>query len=275
MIDKSNYTNTKIPEELEFVVHRAVSEGRRRKSRFKTVGIKTAKTAAIAAVLTAVLTNLSPTFAKAAYEVPVIGDLCRIVTLREYHFEDEIKYIDVAIPKIENTGKSELEKRINLEIQSKINDCVEYNKEIAQEYYDAFIATGGSPDEFIPIKITVDYSVKCSNENYVSFVISQHETAFNAYYENFYYNIDLESGRLITLKDWLGNDYKQIASRSIENTIESWSEEQKAALWDNISFENLINENTDFYINENGKAVIVFSKYEIANGAAGAVEFII
>lgn len=34
-----------------------------------------------------------------------------------------------------------------------------------------------------------------------------------------------------------------------------------------------ISENTKFYMNEAGNPVIVFDKYEIAPGSAGAVEF--
>ena len=221
------------------------------------------------------LLNISPTVAHAAYQIPVIGDLCRIVTFREYHFEDDIKYIDAKIPQIENTGKSDLEKKVNLEIQKKINDCIAENEEMAKGYYEAFIETGGKPEDFTPIGITVDYEIKCINEKYASFVISQYETAFNAYNHEIYYNIDLESGRIFTLKDWFGDDYKEIVSASIENTISEWSDEQKEMLWDNLSIKDLISENTDFYLNQNNQIVVVFERYEAAYGAAGSLEFII
>ncbi|MCI9176580.1 MAG: DUF4163 domain-containing protein [Lachnospiraceae bacterium] len=106
--------------------------------------------------------------------------------------------INAKIPKIENTGKSDLEKRVNLEIQRKINDCIEENKEVAKGYFEAFIETGGKPEEFTPVGITVDYKIMCSNDRYVSFVISQYETAFHAYNHDYYYNIDMGSGRIIT-----------------------------------------------------------------------------
>lgn len=37
----------------------------------------------------------------------------------------------------------------------------------------------------------------------------------------------------------------------------------------------MIHENTNFYINEDGLAVVVFEKYEIAAGVAGTLEFAI
>lgn len=277
MIDKSDYRNIDIPNELDAVVNGAILEGKRlnRNNRIISVFKKIGATAAVFAVSFIALLNVSPTVAHAAYQIPVIGDLCRIVTFREYHFEDDIKYIDAKIPQIENTGKSDLEKRVNFEIQKKINDCIAENEEVARGYYEAFIETGGKPEDFIPVGITVDYDIKCINEKYVSFVISQYETAFKAYNHEFYYNLDLESGRNLTLKDWYGNDYKKIVAESIENTIAGWTNEQKEVLWDDIAIIDLISENTDFYINQDNQIVVVFAQYEAAYGAAGTLEFTI
>lgn len=121
--------------------------------------------------------------------------------------------------------------------------------------------------------ITVDYEVKFVDEDYVSFVIFQYETRFSAYHYDYYYNIDIESGRILTLRDWLGDDYRQIAAGSIEETIAGWDEEQKALLWEDLSVIDLISENTNFYLNADGDAVVVFDKYEAAVGAAGVLEF--
>lgn len=277
MIDRSDYRNIEIPDELDVVVNGAILEGKRLRRKNKVVGVfkRIGATAAAFVFVFIALLNISPTVARAAYQIRVIGDLCRIVTFREYHFEDDIKYIDAKIPKIENTGKSDLEKRINLEIQKKINDCIVENEEVAKDYYEAFIETGGKPEDFTPIGITVDYEIKCVNEEYVSFVISQYETAFNAYNHEIYYNIDLESGRIFTLKDWLGNDYKQIVAESIEKTIDGWTDEQREMLWEDISIIDLISENTDFYIDQSNRIVVVFARYEAACGAAGKLEFII
>ena len=277
MIDKSEYRNIEIPDELDMVVNSAILEGKRLHRKNKVINIfkKMGATAAVFVFGFIALLNISPTVAHAAYQIPVIGDLCRIVTFREYHFEDDIKYIDAKIPQIENTGKSDLEKKVNLEIQKKINDCIAENEEMAKGYYEAFIETGGKPEDFTPIGITVDYEIKCINEKYASSVISQYETAFNAYNHEIYYNIDLESGRIFTLKDWFGDDYKEIVSASIENTISEWSDEQKEMLWDNLSIKDLISENTDFYLNQNNQIVVVFERYEAAYGAAGSLEFII
>ena len=268
------YQNTEIPEELSAVVCDAVEESKER-GRF-TLGraIKyTVNTAAAVLLFFGILLNVSPTVAQAACEIPGFGDFCRFLIVRDYEFQDELKYIDAEIPAIADSGNSELEERVNLEIRKIMDQELADSEARAQEYYDAFVQTGGNPEEFVPLGITVDYEIKMMTEKYVSFIVSKYETRSSAYYTRLFYNIDMESGRILTLKDCLGNDYKQIAAQSIENTISGWSEEQKALLWDDNDFEKLITENTDFYIDENESVVVVFSKYEVAVGAAGTLEF--
>lgn len=277
MIDRRAYDNIEIPDNLDEVVRGAIAEGmaRRRRNRIVTLFKKTGSIAAVFFLCVVTALNLSPTFAAAACEIPVVGDLCRVFLFREYHMEDEIKYIDAKIPQIENTGKTELEDRVNLEIQKVMYDCLTASEERAKEYYDAFVETGGDPKDFVPVGITIDYETKYISQEYVSFVVSQYETRFDAYNCDLYYNIDLDSGRIITLKDWFGSDYRQIVSESIEATIAGWSEEQRGILWDDLSIIDLISENTNFYFNQDGQVVVVFEKYEAAYGAAGDLEFTI
>lgn len=277
MMDRKGYEQIQIPAELDEMVQEAITEGLSARSR-RTVASVSKRAGLIAAVLLLCmvsLLNLSPVFASAACELPVVGGLCRVLLFREYHTQDNIKYIDAEIPQIENTGKTELETRVNLEIQEAINACLQESEARAQEYFDSFVATGGDPKQFTPLGITVDYEVKHISPQYVSFVVRQYETAFSAYNQYFYYNLDLETGRELTLRDWLGNDYRQIAAENIEKTIAGWSKEQRSLLWDDLSVIDLISENTDFYLNESGQAVVVIGKYEAARGSAGQLEFVI
>lgn len=275
MIDHSQYDNIQIPQELSSVVEDAISCGLgtqpRRRHLWRAVAcIPTAMAACLVLLL-----NLSPTFADGACSLPVVGDVCRIFVFREYHTQDEIKYIDAVIPQIENTGKSELEQRVNLYIQQLIQNCLDESEARAKEYYDAYVATGGDPTEFHPIGITVDYEVKYLTSQYVSLHIYHYESAFAAYQTDYYYTLDLESEKMLTLKDWFGNDYQQIVADSIRRTISTWSAEEQRELWTDITLEDLITEQRSFYLNEDGQAVVVFDKYELACGAAGRPEFVI
>ena len=275
MVDHSLYDNMEIPEELSSVVEDALALGsKRKKQRFPLWKAVSCLPVAAAACLLLLL-NLSPSFAQGACSLPVVGNVCRIFVFREYHTQDEIKYIDAVIPQIENTGKTQLEQRVNLYIQQLIQNCLDESEARAKEYYDAFVATGGDPADFHPIGITIDYEVTYLTSQYVSLHIYHYETAIAAYQTDYYYTLDLESEKILTLKDWFGNDYKQIVADSIRRTILTWSAEEQRELWTDINLEDLITENRSFYLNEDGQAVVVFDKYELACGAAGRPEFVI
>ena len=277
MMDKKNYEQMPIPEELDEVVQGAINEGLTRRRRHGAASIlkRAGSIAAVLALCAVAMLNLSPAFASAACELPVVGGLCRVFLFREYHAQDEIKYVDAQIPQIENTGKTELEARVNLEIQKVVSACLEESEARARDYYDAFIQTGGAPEDFLPMGITVDYEIHHISPQYVSFTVREYETAFRVYNQYFYYNLDLDTGRDLTLRDWFGNDYRQIVADSMEQTLAGWSEERRAMLWDDLSLIELISENTDFYLNQDGQAVVVIERYKAACGAAGQLEFVI
>lgn len=277
MIDKRSYEQIRIPGELGEVVQGAIAEGLSCRRKHRTVSIlkRAASLAAVLLLCTVTMLNLSPAFASAACELPVVGGLCRVFLFREYHAQDEIKYVDAQIPQIENTGKTELEARVNLEIQKVVSACLEECEARARDYYDAFIQTGGDPKDFLPMGITVDYEIHHISPQYVSFTVREYETAFRVYNQYFYYNLDLDTGRDLTLRDWFGSDYRQIVADSMERTIAGWSEERRAMLWDDLSLIDLISEDTDFYLDQDGQAVVVIERYEAACGAAGRLEFTI
>ena len=99
---KQDYESIPIPEELNDRVQAGIRQGREahgRKARRPL--LRTAGTcAACLAVLVGAL-NLSPTFAAAASDVPVLGGLFQVLTVRSYDtVRDGIDY-DVSVPEVE------------------------------------------------------------------------------------------------------------------------------------------------------------------------------
>lgn len=274
-MNKSKYDKLEIPKELSSVVSNAIEIGLKEEKERNVIYKKVIGIAAVIIMTFVLPLNIVPSYAKAVQQIPIIGELAKIFTFKEYHFEDDIKYVDVKIPKFVYDGKTDLEKRVNQEISKIINEEVENAENNAKEYYEAFVQTGGNPEDFIPIGINVDYEIKNITEDVVSFVITKNETFASVYFVEYFYNIDMETGRNLTLKDWLGNDYKEKVVQNMKNTISSWSQEQKQLLFEDVNIEDLIDENTNFYINEQNQVVVVFEKYEVAAGAAGRLEFLI
>ncbi len=215
------------------------------------------------------------------YEVPVLGNIARVFTFREFVIDDKDSYIEVRMPALETKGNTELEQRINYEIREKIDGILKEQEQRAEEYYRAFIETGGKEEDFHKVLVNIDYKVTCSNEDIVSFYITKSETLASAYQEQFYYNIDLKTGKDISLSDMLGPGYMEIANRSVKQQIEQRMAEDENMMYfgygddtDMLAgrFES-IDPDQEFYINSQGHVVIAFEKYAIAPGYMGIQEF--
>lgn len=268
------YKSIKIPSKLESCVKEAISNKTKKYYSFR--GLKYAmSTVACTFVAFIFFVNVNPSFAQQMYDIPVIGDIAKVFTVKEYHENDDLKLINAKIPAIQNTGNTDLEQRINYEIMTKMNDALKEAEDRAAEYKDAVIATGGEEKDYVPVNIQVDYEIKYSGDDIISFVIYKSETLASAYTETFFYNIDIETGKNLNLKDLLGENYKDIVNEAIYNEIEERSKDSDNSYFtaDEGGFAGITDEFQDFYINSSGKIVIVFPKYAIAPGYMGVQEF--
>lgn len=283
---KERYDNIVIPEELNIRVQQEIQKSRKQQEekvravsshRFRKVIRSMEAMAAAACVLFTAALNTSPVFAKEVGELPVIGGLARVLTFRSYETEKNDIAVSVEIPTIEmiaeDTGITV--DGINREILDCCNQYAEEAVKRAEEYRTAFLETGGTTEEWAAhnIKITVGYEIKQQSGDYLSFVVRGSENWTNVYSESKYYNLDLSTGEIVTLKDMLGSDYVELADRSIREQI---AERENAG---EIFFKKEeggfagISEDVKFYINGNNRPVIVFEKYEIAPGSSGEIEF--
>ena len=282
---KERYDDIVIPAELNERIQQEIMKSRKQQAQKHAVGQRyglkrairgMAAAAAVCILFTAAL-NTSPVFAKEAAELPIIGGVARILTFRSYETEKKDIAVSVEIPTIEmiaeDTGITV--DAINQEI---LNQCSRYADDAvlrAEEYRDAFLETGGTLDEWAEhnIKITVGYEIKQQNDDYLSFVVSGTENWTNAYSESKYYNLDLNTGKTVTLKDMLGSDYVELANKSIREQIAKRQNVGETFFTAEEGGFTGISEDVRFYINENNRPVIVFEKYEIAPGASGKIEF--
>lgn len=272
---RARYEAAPVPEELNFAVAAAVRAGGRERKRRRVVRRSLATLASCCACFV-LLVNVSPVFARAVYEMPVLGSLARVVTVTQYAIEDKDHLIDVRLPALENTGNTDLEQRINLEIQTRINGVLAEAEDRARQTREAYMATGGTEEDFIPIIISVDYEIKCQNERCLSFILTKTETIASAYTEIYCYNIDLETGKELTLQDVLGPGYREIANAAVRTEIDRRIREEGAGYFDGTDGVEGFQSVTDgqlFYINGAGNPVVLFEKYEIAPGYMGTQEF--
>jgi len=270
---RMDYEAIPIPQELDDRVREGIRQGRRNylKKRFQRYA---ARAAACFAVLTAML-NLSPTIALAAAEVPVLGGLFQILTVRDFHtVEDGIRY-DVSVPGA--VAEGELARQVNALIQEKVDAHLAQAQQDWDDYRDTFFANGGTEEEWgnREMDVTVDYSIKSQTYSRVSFAVTLGEGWVAAREESYYYNLDLAEDRPITLRELLGENWVERCNDAILAGIEAAQDEEGFSYFfspDEGGF-TTVDENTAFYIRGDGVPVVVFPQYSIAAGAAGSPEF--
>lgn len=217
------------------------------------------------------LVNASPAFARAVSDVPVLGGLARVVTVTEYHIDERERLIDVRLPRPgAGPGTPTWSSALTWPFRPASTRCFRRPRTGAGHPRRPMWPPAVREEDFIPVMIDVDYEIKCQNDHYLSFVLTETETRANAYTELYTYNIDLQAGRELTLRDMLGPDYKELANEAVRAGIAA----QEAESPDNIYFHGeegvegfpSIADDQRFYINEAGNPVLIFEKYEIAPG---------
>lgn len=273
-----------IPVELNDVVQKAIKQAEKRKkgkriSMKKNILYKCGVAVAAVFIITIAGVNTNEAFAKGLQEIPVIGMVAKVFTFHAYETNDNDKKVKVEIPAVQQDEASKDDKFItdvNAEIKKVCDTYVKEAEKRVAEYKEAFIATGGTEEEFAEknIKINVDYNIMNQTDDYLSFVVYASENWVSGYAETVYYNLDLKNNVYVTLKDMLGEDYINIANNSIKEQIKKLEEDKNNVFFSSnkggfVSIDN----STNFYINEVGNPVIVFEKYEIAPGSMGSLEF--
>ena len=307
---KDTYNRIEIPAELNNVVNDAIAsvdkeaakrnaEERRMAEKKNGNVVKLFRYAACtAAGLLAALTigvNTSESFAMEAGQLPVIGGLAKVLTVRSWHTaEGDFEY-NVEVPEIISVKEEQAFAEVGLEaylnpgftadVNARIETIVdEYIAQATAEMEDAkaaFFANGGTEKEWNDrtMDIYVDYNVKYQQGNILSMELITAKTWAASEEERYYYNLDLEKEENLTLEQLLGENYIQAATESIIAQIEERVQDESQSYFGYGSDDGMIegfaqlSPDAKFYINELGNVVIVFDEYEIAPGYMGFPEF--
>ena len=264
---RDQYESTPIPEELSGRVQAGIRQGR---ARARGRGFRWGVGAAAACLVLVGGLNVSPTFAAAAADVPVLGGLFQVLTVRSYdEVKDGIDY-DVSVPEVEAGGA--VSEAVNAEIQERVDAHLAQAQSDWDAYKDAFFATGGTEEDWggREMNVIIDYEIKSQTDTTVSFVVDFGEGWVSASQQRYCYNLDLENDRDITLADVLGEDWVNVCNDAVEAYI---AQDDSGLFYapDQGGFAT-VDETTSFYMNEDGSVTLVFPEYAIAAGAAGIVE---
>ena len=269
---KESYDNIETPKDYDSFIAKAIEKSTPKKRFFFYFKIAFAASFC----LYVLCLNTIPTFAKTMFDIPIINKISKVFCFVEFDEVSKTKEIHIEIPHIKNTGNSELERRVNAQIQLKIDSIVKEVRKEAKALEKEYKKVYAESESFIPANVFINYEVYFQDENTLSFVIKKVVANASSLSENYVYNYDLKTGNKITLQSLLGNNYKSIVDKQINKQIQQTMQQNSNALFfdGDIGFQG-IQQSQNFYINEEGHIVILFNKYEIAPGYMGDIEFIL
>lgn len=269
---KEQYESTPIPDELSSIVNKTIATRRRKNRALPWI----ASVAAACALLFAGV-NASPAFAKAMSDVPVLGEIVKVMTIREYAEQDDNTAVHIETPGIANLGNAELEQTLN-------NKYLEENKKLYENFKDEVAQLnqeGGGH-----LSLDSGYEVVTDNEQLLTLLRYVVESAGGSAESRQYDTIDKINHLVITLPSLFKDDsYIQVISDNIKEQMRQQMQDNP----DNIYWveqpgvepelpEDLfqtIDKDQNFYISPSGKLVISFNEYDVAPGYMGVVEFTI
>lgn len=219
--------------------------------------------ASITVFLLVFMPNISVTYAQTIAEVPIIGDIVKVFTIRKDIYEDEHHELVANIPKIEDDNNLEGVVLINQEVD-------ELASAIIQKFYDEIEL---SKDGYGSIYI--DYEVLTNDASWFTLKLNVNEVAGSSDSYAKFYHIDRTRGDYVQLKDILSEDGIKKVEEYLQMVIKTQMEQDESLVYDIDEGVELLNGESNFYFNENKELVIVYNKYDIAPGYMGCPEFVI
>ncbi|OPA75287.1 anti-sigma factor [Paenibacillus selenitireducens] len=268
---KNNYQEIPIPAELDFVVKKAI-----RKHRTKRTNLRWIMGTAAAVIVFVSGVNSSPTFANAFSDIPVLNNIVKVITFREYKVDEDTYNADLKVPAVTNLENKKLEEMLN-------KQYLEENKQLYEDFKKDMEAmkqegSGGH------LGIDSGYEVKTDNEQILSIGRYVVNTVGSSSTTIKYDTIDKKNQVLITLPSLFKDDtYVTTISQIIKEQMNAQMKSDPDKFYwvegapdmDSMETFTTIQKDQSFYINTEGKLVISFDKYVVAPGYMGVVEFVI
>lgn len=281
---KEKYLNQHMANDQAAQLHQKIEEIKKmeQNKQRKNQAVKFAVMAAAAVIaIFIVLPNTSGTIAHAMEQIPVIGQLVKVVTFRNYEYETDRNMAEIEVPEIRPEEKVDGQPQDSLVQENLDRTTAEINAEI-QSITDSLIKEFETnlKEEQGYQDIIVKSEVLMTTPEYFTLKLICYQGAGSGYQWNYFYTIDLKTGERLQLKDIFkeGTDYITPISEEIKRQMqEQMDADENVYYWLNDEIEEwnfkAITDETSFYLNENGNVVIAFNEGDVAPMYMGTVEF--
>lgn len=267
---KENYNNIEIPKELDDVINDAFNESENKKLENNKKdwrrNMKKWYASAAAVGLIIVSVNASSIFAKSLENIPVIGNIIRVVNFNNYRIDKDGMDVSISLPEVSSDSK-DLEYKLNKEFEKEGKEA--YKK------YEAEVEKLEKEGKTTHKSAEMWSETVAENDKTLSVAIYNTETEASAATSRKIYNIDKKDKTILTLEGMFGNnDYVDVLSKNILSQMKERTKKDSNDVYF-VDHTFKIKKDQPFYINDKGELVICFDEYEVAPGSAGLVEFVI
>lgn len=228
-----------------------------RSGRHRRRGAWKAWSAAAVVTLFVALPNVSVSAASALEQVPVLGSLVRVITLRNYFYDDGHSTAHVSVPQVEGAGTAV--QQVNQDVQANIQSLLDQFYEDA----DLLAQTGGYQD------LSVSYDVVTDNDHWFTLRVCAVQAQGSGNQILRYYHMDKDTGRQATLSDLFpeDSDYVTVLSGQVREQLEG-----EPDFFQDFS---AIDPEQSFYWGEDGSLVLVFDEASVLPASYGNPEVVI
>ena len=232
-----------------------ITEEEKTKNNIKPIWGYTLKFATAMALLSFILLpNISPKISYAMQQWPIIGNIVKVITIKNYFDKEGNSELDADIPSVENSdgSKSESNETINEDV-----------KVLTQKFIDKYYSER-NPDNHFSVEIKPNIITNSDKWFTLKLTIIQTSASSDVQYK--YYHLDKRTDKIIKLSDlFINEDYKDAISTEIKRQMISRMEENDNLVYwfDEESKEwsfRRVDDEQNFYFSENGNIVIVFDK---------------
>lgn len=218
-------------------------------------------------VVLVALPNVSVTYAKAVENIPIIGDLVEIFTIRNYFYSDERHELDAKIPEVNDPYHTQASDLINMNVD-------ELTGEVIHRFYDNLEITHDKGYG----SIHIDYETITNTDKWftLKLTVSEIQASSNTYFR--FYHIDRVHGTYVSFGDLFDSkDFDAIeqiirtqmeAEMAADSEVVYWTEDTE--LGQSIT---ALNAEQNFYFDDSGNLVIVYNQYEVSPGSMGCPQF--
>lgn len=217
--------------------------------------------------------NVSREAAAAMEDIPILGELVRVVTLRNYTYCDEYHHADVHTPQVElpsdlsDTLKDSVN-TINQNVQTLTNRLIEKFETDMAMYGDSAHSDIGS-----------QYRVITDSDTWFTLEIMIYYGSGSGSVQYKYYHIDKTTGKIAVLSDLFREetDYQTAIAGNILDQMKERMAAGQGTYWIESEFPDndfhSITADQNFFFSDGGNIVIRFDEYEVAPGSEGCPQF--